>query len=252
MWRLVLKYWYPTLARKLGIHVSDTEVLHVLLQAIDHKIPNRNHYPDWSKEAFLKQLPQSAMILDVGCGNNSPQFTKGILPHCHYVGLDVGNYNQDSPESADEYIIVPPERFAAKIEEFVGTFDAVISSHNLEHCTDRATVLNNMLKALKPGGALYLSFPSADSMRFPNRAGTLNYQDDLTHQDTPPSFGTTVATISDTGCIIEYASSRYQPALRWLIGLYHEAQSAQNQLVDVETWAFWGFESVIWARKPLS
>lgn len=248
MWRLILKYWRPRLARKLGIQVTDAEELSILLRAIDHKVPSREHYPDWGKESFLKRLPGNAKILDVGCGNNSPKFTKGIQPHCHYVGLDVGDYNQDSPDAADEYIIVSPEHFADKIGEFHGVFDAVISSHNLEHCTDRASVLNNMLKALKPGGMLYLSFPSTDSMHFPNRKGSLNYRDDLTHQDAPPSFGATVAAITQAGCTIEYANSRYQPALRWLIGLYHEAQSARNQSVDVETWAFWGFESIIWAR----
>ena len=252
MWKLALKLWSPRLARKLGVQITHQEELAILLSAIDHKIPNRSHYPDWGKEHFLKQLPPKSRILDVGCGNDSPQFTKSILPDSYYIGLDVGDYNQHHAHLADEYIITKPQQFADKIGEFKEQFDAVISAHNLEHCDDRERVLINMIEAIKPGGMLYLAFPSADSMTFPSRKGTLNYLDDKTHKGLPPNFGKTVATISGKSCDIVYASSRYQPAIRWLIGLYHEAKSVAINHVDTETQAFWGLEAIIWARKSHS
>jgi len=249
MWKIFLKYWRPRLARKLGISVTDQEELNLLLRAIDHKIPNRSHYPDWGKESFLKQLPSNARILDVGCGNESPQFTKNILPSCYYVGLDVGDYNQSHQGLADEYIITSSSQFSNKIGEYSEEFDAVISAHNLEHCDDRDGVLINMLKALKTGGILYLAFPSIDSLNFPSRGGTLNYFDDKTHKHLPPDFGKTISIISGMNYDIVYAASRYQPANRWLIGLYHEPKSVASKHVDTETQAFWGLECVIWARK---
>jgi SAM-dependent methyltransferase len=249
MWKILLKYWRPRLARKLGLRITDAEELAVLLRAIDHKIADRSHYPDWGREKFLKQLPNSARVLDVGCGNNSPILTKEILPDCYYVGLDIGDYNQSNTSLADEYIITTPSLFSQKISEFKSDFDAVISSHNLEHCDDRDGVLTNMLQSVKPGGMLYLAFPSSDSLTFPSRQGTLNYFDDLTHQGFPPDFGKTISTIASSDFEIVYAASRYQPAIRWLIGLYHEAKSVALNHVDTETQAFWGLECVIWARK---
>jgi SAM-dependent methyltransferase len=250
MWRIFLRYVKPRLARKLKIEVSDAEELGIILQAIDHKIESRSHYPDHGKERFLLELPRNASILDVGCGNNSPKITKETCPDCHYVGLDIGDYNQEHPHFADEYIITTPASFALAIANLGPRFDAVISSHNLEHCDDRAAVLSSMLSVLKPGGMLYLSFPSRDSLDFPSRIGSLNYRDDGTHKDAPPDFAATVAAVFGAGCEVMYATSRYQPPLRWLIGLYHEARSRSSGRVDTETWAYWGFESVIWARKP--
>jgi SAM-dependent methyltransferase len=248
--KVFLKMWRPKLAKKLGVQVTDKEELSVLLREIDLKVPDRAHYPEWGKERFLSQLPQNARILDVGCGNDSPKFTKDILPCCNYVGVDVGDYNQSRPDLADQYVITSPEDFCAKIGELGCDFDAVISAHNLEHCDDRDGVLVNMLQSIKPGGMLYLAFPSADSLTFPNRKGTLNYLDDLTHQGTPPDFGKTIAVISGMGFDVVYAASRYQPAVKWLIGLYHEAASVANKQVDTETQAFWGLEAIIWARRP--
>lgn len=252
MWKVALKSWRPKLARKLGVRMSEKEELSVLLSAIDHKIPSKFHYPDWGKEKFLRQLPPKSRILDIGCGNDSPQFTKNILPECHYVGLDIGDYNQNHPELADRYVIASPGEFAEKISELGNDFDAVVSSHNLEHCDDRDAVLRNMLLAVKPGGMLYLAFPSVDSLTFPSREGTLNYHDDKTHQGQPPDFGKTISVISGAGFDLVYASSRYQPAVRWLIGLYHETTSITRRHVDTETQAFWGLEAIIWARKPIT
>lgn len=250
MWKIVLKAWRPKLARKLGVRLTDKEELAGLLRVIDHKVPNKSAYPDWGKEKFLRQLPQNAKILDVGCGNDSPQFTKAILPTCHYVGLDIGDYNQRHPELADRYVITTPEQFAQAITEQGQDFDAVISAHNLEHCDDRQAVLQNMLQVIKPGGMLYLAFPSRDSLSFPSRQGTLNYYDDSTHKAEPPDFGKTIAVISGAGFELVYAASRYQPAIRWLIGLYHEAISISRRHVDTETQAYWGLEAIIWAKKP--
>lgn len=233
----------------MGVKVTDAEELALLLRAIDHKVPDRSHYPDWGRESFLKTLQSDARILDVGCGNDSPKITKDILPKCYYVGLDIADYNQDHKNLADEYIITNASDFCEKIKAFDGEFDAVISAHNLEHCDDRDGVLKNMLSALRPGGLLYLAFPSLDSLRFPSREGTLNYFDDKTHKSLPPDFGKTITTISSMGFDIVYAASRYQPANRWLIGLYHEATSVRNNKVDTETQAFWGLECIIWAKK---
>jgi hypothetical protein len=47
--------------------------------------------------------------------------------------------------------------------------DAVISSHNLEHCDDPAAVRDSMVVALRPGSSLFLAFPCEESVRVPRR-----------------------------------------------------------------------------------
>jgi 2-polyprenyl-3-methyl-5-hydroxy-6-metoxy-1,4-benzoquinol methylase len=144
---------------------------------------------DYGKRAFILSIPDNAMVLDVGCGNNSPLYTKSLKPNITYIGLDIGDYNQTSRPLADKYIITSPDLFASEIEKLSETVDCVISSHNLEHCIDRNRVVKAMVNALKPNGSIYLSFPCMDSVNFPgSRSGCLNYYDDSSHMYAPPQF----------------------------------------------------------------
>jgi SAM-dependent methyltransferase len=213
------------------------------------RIPEYAPFPDWGKESFLKHIPALSCILDVGCGNNSPIYTKNIIPSSYYIGLDIGDYNQLQPNVADEYIITTSEDFCGEIAKFKGRFDAVISSHNIEHCEKRNDVIEAMAQALKIGGNIYLSFPCSDSLRFPNRGGCLNYYDDSTHKYGPPAFSEVIAVLERNNCRVLYASTRYQPPIGWVIGLYNEPESARDKEVKRDTWAFWGFETVIWAER---
>lgn len=157
------------------------------------------------KDSFLSYVPKNAKILDVGCGNNSPYRVKSQRSDVFYVGLDVKNYNQENNPDfhADQYIIVPSDEFAGRINGFHDSFDAVISSHNLEHCSMPEEVLNNMLKTLKRGGLLYISFPCEESVHFPKSCGTLNFYDDPTHKRVI-SFENTIKIIRSGGGIIDF------------------------------------------------
>lgn len=201
------------------------------------------------RNTFLGQLRPDSVILDVGCGNNSPFFAKEILPSCHYTGIDVGDYNQTKPNVADRYIVTGPEDFAGAIARFEACFDAVISSHNLEHCHERQKTLDAVLKAVKPGGRLFLAFPCEASAHFPSRDGTLNYFDDDTHRGNPPDYRGILRTLEENRFDIDFAAQRYRPAYWWLRGLLNEPRSRTQNKVMFGTWAYYGFESIIWARK---
>jgi SAM-dependent methyltransferase len=190
------------------------------------------------------------VLLDVGCGNNSPFYFKTNFSKIKYIGIDVGDYNQTKPILADDYIITSPENFATKISELEHSFNVVISSHNLEHCNDRNGTLIAMTKALKKGGYLYLSFPTEESVNFPGpRSGTLNYYDDSTHKDTPPNFIETLRILKDNDIEIIFSDKSYKPFFYYILGMIMEKKSKREKKVFSSTWAYYGFETIIWGQK---
>jgi SAM-dependent methyltransferase len=201
------------------------------------------------KVRFIKSLQKNATLLDVGCGNDSPLICKFLRSDIYYVGLDIGDYNQNrnSINSADEYILTTPDMFPTAITNIHTTFDAVISSHNLEHCSAPNAVLDAMLRALKPGGRIYLSFPSEASIVFPKRRG-LNFFDDSTHKEVVRIKGV-LEQITSAGFIVDYVAEQNRPRLLNLIGLLLEPLSSFCGKVMVGTWEYYGFESIIWATK---
>ncbi|MDR1804361.1 MAG: class I SAM-dependent methyltransferase [Treponema sp.] len=188
--------------------------------------------------------------MDVGCGNNSPYKYKTSFPNIKYTGIDVSDYNQTKPILADEYIVTSPENFANKISELGNVFNTVISSHNLEHCNDRNGTLVAMAKALKKGGYLYLSFPTEKSVNFPGpRTGTLNYYDDSTHKGTPPNFKETLGVLKSNDIEIIFSDKSYKPLFYYIRGMIKEKKSRREKKVWYSTWAYYGFEAIIWGRK---
>ena len=203
--------------------------------------------------SFILQLPDHASLLDVGCGNSAPLTAKGLRSDVYYVGLDVKDYNQteQSKSVADEYHIAEPETFASVIENLgENRYDAVVSSHNIEHTIAPLDTLRAMCGALKQGGQLYMGFPSEKSAQLPSRAGTLNFHDDPTHVWLP-QFDTVIRTLERSGVEIVYQSQHYRPLFSVLVGLVAEPYSAMKGRVApfYGTWALYGFESVIWGRK---
>jgi SAM-dependent methyltransferase len=201
-----------------------------------------------SKAAFLTKFRgKKISLFDVGCGANSPALTKTILPNCHYTGLDVGMYfqDEDSIEFADKFELCSPEDFATVIEKKDEKFDVIVSSHNLEHCYERVRVLLGMLKCLKSGGQMFLSFPCEASVAFPKRNGCLNYYDDKTHNDKPPQFDELCNLIEKEGFKILYGKRRYRPPLLASLGLLLEPISFFIKKTLPGTWALYGFESII-------
>ena len=206
--------------------------------------------PARSRKSFVASLSDAVDLFDVGCGNDSPYQLKSARPDIRYVGLDVGDYNQehDPSEYADEYLVVPPEGFLPAIVVRSAQFDAVISSHNLEHCTDQDGVVVAMARALRPGGRIFLAFPAAATISMPSRNGTLNFFDDPTHV-APPDYDRVLDLLSTEGVVIDFAAERYRSPFYFFAGLISEPFSRLLKRVNTGTWALYGFETVIWGTK---
>lgn len=204
------------------------------------------------KNSFIDSIVENGKVLDVGCGNNSPCVVKTLRPDVYYVGLDVGVYNQTTDYNmyANKFIITEPDDFHSKIEEYSNEFDAIICSHNLEHCNDYMAVTLAMIKALKKGGRIYISFPCEESVRFPSRYGTLNFHDDNTHKNLI-KYSSFISTLKQNGMDILFATKRYRPVILFLIGLLCEplCRLLNKPAPATGTWALYGFETIIIAEK---
>lgn len=147
----------------------------------------------------------------------------------------------------DDYIITTPEKFADNLL-LLGTFDAITISHTLEHCFDWQAVVTNVSECLVPGGKLFLSFPSSSSLNFPSRKGTLNFRDDPTHVDVIKLVDCE-KTLKDCKLKITVKHQNYRPLFWWIYGAINEFKSKKQKRVLKGTWAYWGFETVMWAKK---
>ena len=200
--------------------------------------------------SFLnKYHSQGLKLLDVGCGNDASFNIKSRFPELYYVGLDIADYNLTKPNLADEYVIVQKENFDKSIRDFGNIFNLVVSSHNLEHCDDKYATLNSMLSVVKKGGKIFLAFPCEKSINFPSRRITLNYFDDLTHQQTPPDYKIVLNILNENNFDIIFKTRSYRPLFLTILGFLQEPLSRLINRNLQGTWALFGFETIIWAQK---
>jgi len=121
-------------------------------------------------------------ILDIGCGNNSPSTTKRWFPDCHYAGADINQYNNNDEDLAalDAFYLLGADGsgYSAIPDD---SFDFVILHHVVEHMAAPAQILAAVSSKLKPGGYVWIAFPSLRSLSLPSAHGTLQFCDDPTH-----------------------------------------------------------------------
>lgn len=134
-----------------------------------------------------KLVSPALRILDIGCGNNSPTVTKRWFPGCHYSGADIQRYNNGDADMAaiDQFYPVGADGSGYDaIPE--SRYDLVILNHVVEHMADPAPILAKLCARLKPGGYIWIAFPSLRSLSLPSSVDeTLQFCDDPTHVRVP-------------------------------------------------------------------
>lgn len=205
-------------------------------------------YVPYAKNTFIRSLPSGASLLDVGCGNHAPTRAKRLNPALDYHGIDIVPFFLDESdyEAADELRFVEPDEFVAGLRSWGSSrFDAVLASHVLEHVNDRPGTIRAIAEVVKPGGTVYYAFPSRRSVRFPSRAGTLNFYDDPNHRDLPPDVDLVLKLSCEAGLRPREVHDPYRPLVHRVAGLLQEPVSRRRRTVMSGTWALWGFESVL-------
>jgi len=146
-----------------------------LLSALSVPVALKRFHKTYRDRAFA--------FLDVGCGYHSPRRTKRYFPRCEYYGIDRDIVELDSTdmEAMETFYQIDLDRESLDTVP-VNFFDVVVMSHVIEHLRNGLRVLDALATKLKPGGHIYLEFPSAASLATPRgQRGCLHFSDDATH-----------------------------------------------------------------------
>jgi 2-polyprenyl-3-methyl-5-hydroxy-6-metoxy-1,4-benzoquinol methylase len=122
-------------------------------------------------------------ILDIGCGNGSPTVTKRWFPGCHYAGADIQRYKLSDADMAAMDEFYPLNMDGSGYDAIPdASYDFVILNHVVEHMRDPKPAVATLCAKLKPGGYIWIAFPSLRSLSLPHSVDeTLQFSDDPTH-----------------------------------------------------------------------
>lgn len=159
---------------------------------------------------FVKNLPEEATLFDAGAGSGNLAVFKDWLepkrPDIRMTGISLLPGERQS--LYERWMLEPWTR-----ELQADNCDAIYASHFIEHLEDQRGFLEWSAANLKPGGKLYLEWPSAESRGLPSRQAVLNatgvelpitaFSDDETHQPKTPSSDVYAAILRTQGLVIE-------------------------------------------------
>ena len=192
-------------------------------------------------------------ILDVGCGNNSPTTTKHWFPGSSYSGVDITRYNNDDADMAamDAYYEVGIDGSGYEAIPD-GAFDFVILHHVVEHMADPDPILARICRKLKPGGYIWLGFPSVKSLGLPSGEGTLQFCDDPTHIRVPTIPEISNVLLANRVTVLHAGTSR--PFLRTMLGAVllpfaYLRKLFTGRFSGKGLWYVLGFEDHVFGRR---
>jgi SAM-dependent methyltransferase len=195
-------------------------------------------------------------ILDIGCGNRSPSTTKRWFPGCHYSGADIQRYNNNDDDIAmmdDFYLLGADGSGYSEIPD--SSYDLVILNHVIEHTTVPTSILTAICSKLKPGGYVWIAFPSLRSLSLPSAEGTLQFCDDPTHIYVPDIRE--ISNILLTNGVKVLHAGRSKDFVRMLIGaaifpLAMLRKFVTGRLSTKGLWYILGFEDHVFGQRKLS
>jgi SAM-dependent methyltransferase len=201
------------------------------------------------------KLAPGARILDVGCGNKSPTVTKKWFPDCNYAGADIQRYNNSDADLAamDEFFLLGADGTGYDaIPE--ASYDLVILNHVIEHMATPEPIVAELCGKLKPGGYMWIAFPSKRSLTLPHSVDeTLNFYDDPTHVRVP-DLDAIVKTLAANGVEVIHRGRSREGFLTSVADVF---KLSKRLLVKAVTgrfsgrgmWYILGFEDHVFGRR---
>ena len=107
----------------------------------------------------LAKVPRGS-LLDVGCGNGD------LLQIAKAMGFDIQGLEIDplAVHAASTRGLPVRQGSFDLLEEYKGCFDYVVCSHVIEHVHNPRNLLDLLLKAAKPNGRIFITWPNPESI----------------------------------------------------------------------------------------
>jgi len=122
-----------------------------------------NYYMKWKWEyqQTINEIPRGAKVLEIGCGRGA--FIKKLVDerNVHAVGIELNP--SAAAHGRSEGLTILEQSVELHAEEQHNAYDVVCSFQVLEHIWDVRNFLMASLRALRPGGSLYIGVPNNDS-----------------------------------------------------------------------------------------
>jgi SAM-dependent methyltransferase len=148
------------------------------------------------RTVFLKTLPYAAEVVDIGAGDGTLTVFKR-WPEPARPDLNMHGYSLEKGRLFDDFSSYAIGDWDAQPPEFDGReFDAIVCAHFIEHIAEPASFIDWAARKLRPGGRVYLEWPSPASLTLPPRAQlealgvplmVSRFDDDATHKQLPAS-----------------------------------------------------------------
>ena len=205
-----------------------------------------------------RRLPPAPRILDIGCGNASPTVTKRWFPGCHYSGADIQRYNLGDADLAAMDAFFPLGADGSGYDAIPNaSYDFVILNHVIEHMTDPGPIVAKLCARLRPGGFIWIAFPSRRSLTLPRSVDeTLNFYDDPTHVFLP-DLRQIARIVEENGVPVLHAGRSREGFLTTLADVFKLGKRLAKRLFTGKfsgrgMWYILGFEDHVLGRKPAS
>jgi SAM-dependent methyltransferase len=200
----------------------------------------------------LSFFARPVRVVDAGAGPQDALKAKRLFAECWYEGVNIAELPNSTGELAsyDRYYLVDLD---ASDLSFLPdrSYDLVVSSHTIEHLERGLAVVGRLCEKVRPGGFLYLEWPSVESEGFPIRGLGLRFDDDPSHRQTY-ALAEVRGLVESQGLRVQFARRRRQ-WLRILLSptlvVYHTLRAGKPVLYDL--WDVTGFAYSLRARRPL-
>jgi ubiquinone/menaquinone biosynthesis C-methylase UbiE len=118
------------------------------------------------REYILHELPPSKTILDVGCGSAwlAKHFQKSPVFVCSLDATIINTSKALEKYPWADHVAVVADAFHLPFKN--NSFDAVVATEIIEHVTDPAAFVKELMRVVRPGGTLLITTPYKEVLRY--------------------------------------------------------------------------------------